>query len=96
MNLMQLPDEYQNDLQGRDGRCYYHEVLLFQGKEEWKKEWKKNKNLRLQSVKPWRWRIEEKRQRSDCKGIPVTEREAWKRLKGDVTVDPRNSFVKEL
>jgi len=49
MNLMQLPDEYQNDLQGRDGRCYYHEVLLFQGKEEWKKEWKKNKNLRLQT-----------------------------------------------
>ena len=46
---MQLPDEYQNDLQGRDGRCYYHEVLLFQGKEEWKKEWKKNKNLRLQT-----------------------------------------------
>ena len=39
----------QNDLQGRDGRCYYHEVLLFQGKEEWKKEWKKNKNLRLQT-----------------------------------------------
>ena len=43
MNLMQLPDEYQNDLQGRDGRCYYHEVLLFQGKEEWKKREKDEK-----------------------------------------------------